>query len=87
MKKFQKTKEKKISKKKYYMVEIQRKKEKIEIGVERKKDERKKKGKQEKETPSNLNYSIELPFLAIYKTAIFPPSWLNFIDALASSTL
>ena len=55
MKKFQKTKEKKISKKKYYMVEIQRKKEKIEIGVERKKGERKKKGKQEKETPSNLN--------------------------------
>ena len=43
MKKFQKTKEKKISKKKYYMVEIQRKKEKIEIGVERKKGERKKK--------------------------------------------
>lgn len=56
MKKFQKTKEKKISKIKYYMVEIQRKKEKIEIGVERKKGERKKKkGKQEKETPSNLN--------------------------------
>lgn len=45
MKKFQKTKEKKISKKKYYMVEIQRKKEKIEIGVERKKGERKKKKK------------------------------------------
>ena len=43
MKKFQKTKEKKISKIKYYMVEIQIKKEKIEIGVERKKGERKKK--------------------------------------------
>ena len=50
MKKFQKTKEKKISKIKYYMVEIQRKKEEIEIGVERKKGERKKRETRERDT-------------------------------------
>lgn len=57
MKKFQKTNEKNISKIKYYMIEIQRKREKkkrFQIGVERKKGERKK-GKQEKETPIDLN--------------------------------